>query len=45
MENTGNTETNQTEELIECPYHKGEFYLPWEYCEQCYIETKLNDLE
>lgn len=36
---TGNTESNQLE-LVECPYHPGEFYSLSEYCEQCYIEEK-----
>ena len=28
------------EELVECPYHPGEFYYPWEYCDKCLYEEK-----
>ncbi len=41
LNNTEEEPKNPKEEdLVECPYHPGEFYYPWEYCEQCYIETK-----
>ncbi len=38
--NTEEPKEPTEKDLVECSYHPGEFFYPWEYCEQCYIEEK-----